>query len=358
MVSRTGVLLINIGTPESTSVRDVRKYLREFLSDPRILDIHPVGRFLLLNCIILPFRPKRSAEAYQQIWTADGSPLLVESRKQALDLQSKLGNNYVVELGMRYGMPSIRVALDKLQAAGCHRIVVIPLFPQYSAAATGSAAQKVMSLVQDDWNLPPIEIRGDFFDHPQFIESVATTMKEEISDFRPDYVLFSYHGLPERHMEKSDMPNIDCNRKNPCPRIGPNNRYCYRAQCYETTRLIAQSLGLAAESHGLAFQSRLGRTPWIQPYTDELVEELAQKGIKRLAVATPSFVADCLETLEEIGIRLREQWLDLGGEDFMFLKCVNNHPSFIQALANLVQAPFNQDSQSAFSPKEAPPLLG
>lgn len=339
MVTPTGVLLVNIGTPDSTAVTDVRRYLREFLSDPRIIDINPVARFLLLNCIILPFRPKRSAEAYSEIWTPQGSPLLVETQKQAIDLQSALGNDYVVELGMRYGSPSIETGLENLEQSGCHRIIVVPLFPQYSSAATGSAAEAVMSVVKNKWNLPPVEIRGDFYDQPQFIQSVVHTVQPELREFNADYVLFSYHGLPERHMEKSDGPGVDCDRQGPCPKIGQNNRYCYRAQCFETTRLIAEKLDLSSEEHGVAFQSRLGRTPWIKPYTDIIVEDLIQKGVKRLAVASPSFVADCLETLEELGIRLKEQWMELGGEDFKFIKCVNNHPTFIQGLADLIQQP-------------------
>ena len=358
MASPTGVLLINIGTPDSPGVGDVRRYLKEFLSDPRILDIHPVGRFFLLNCIILPFRPKRSAEAYSKIWTAEGSPLLVETQKQAIDLQSKLGNDYVVELGMRYGSPSIETGIDNLQSAGCHRIIVLPLFPQYSAAATGSAAEKVMNLIQGKWNVPPIEIQGDFYNHPGFIESVAQSMREELGNYEPDLILFSYHGLPERHMQKSDAPEIQCDRHGPCPKVGQGNRFCYRAQCYETTRLIAEQLQLNENQYEVSFQSRLGRTPWIHPYTDILIEELAQKGIKRLAVVSPSFVADCLETLEEIGMRLKEQWRELGGENFQFLKCVNNHPLFIQAITQMIRHPEAHPSALPASTTEAIANLG
>ena len=358
MASPTGVLLINIGTPDSTEVGDVRRYLREFLSDPRILDIHPVGRFLLLNCIILPFRPKRSAEAYSKIWTPEGSPLLVETQAQAIDLQTELGNDYVVDFGMRYGSPSVETGIHNLQSAGCHRIIVLPLYPQYSAAATGSTAEKVMDLVRGEWNVPPIEILGDFYNHPGFIESVAQSMREELGQYEPDLFLFSYHGLPERHMVKSDAPGIQCDRQGPCPKIGQDNRFCYRAQCYETTRLIAEQLQLSEDQYEVSFQSRLGRTPWIHPYTDILVEELAQRDIKRIAVVSPSFVADCLETLEEIKIRLKEQWKELGGENFQYLKCVNNHPLFIRTLAQMVRNPQDHPSALPASTTEAIASLG
>ena len=358
MAAPTGVLLINIGTPDSTKVGDVRRYLREFLSDPRIVDINPVGRFFLLNCIILPFRPKRSAEAYSQIWTEQGSPLLLETQKQAIDLQTELGNDYVVELGMRYGSPSIETGIHNLQNSGCHRIIVLPLFPQYSAAATGSAAEKVMNLVQKEWNIPPIEILGDFYNHPLFIESVVEKMREELGQYKPELFLFSYHGIPERHMEKSDAPGFECDRQGPCPSIGPNNRFCYRAQCYETTRLIAEKLQLTKDQYEISFQSRLGRTPWIHPYTDILIEEIAKRGIKRIAVLSPSFVADCLETLEEIQIHLQEQWKELGGENFQYLDCVNNHPLFIQALAQMVRDPQTQSQALPSSTMEAVASLG
>lgn len=336
MSELTGILLINIGSPDSTAVSDVRTYLREFLSDPRVVDIHPLARWCLLNLIILPTRPKKSAAAYAQIWQPEGSPLVLNTQAQQVGLANALGQDFVVEIGMRYGSPSIAQGLERLQAQGCHRIVVLPLFPQYSSAANGSAAEEVMRHVQNSWNLPPIEILGDFFDHPLFIDALAQHIRPQLSDFNPDLLLFSYHGLPERHVEKSDHPDIHCDRQGPCPAVGKHNRFCYRAQCYQTSRLLGEALQLTEQDYAVSFQSRLGRTPWIKPYTDVLLEEIAAQGVKRLAVTSPSFAADCLETLEEIQIRLQEQWHEAGGEAFLFIPCLNDHPRFVETMAALV----------------------
>jgi ferrochelatase len=332
-----GVLLVNLGTPDSPNVPDVRRYLREFLNDPRVIDINPVGRFLLLNLVILPFRPAKSAAAYRAIW-GQGSPLLVHSQRLCAGVQETLGSRYVVELGMRYGSPSIPSALEKLQAKDLEKIVVLPLFPQYSAAATGSAVERVYDVVGKSWNVPAVEVLGDFYDEPAFIDAFAGIARTNITAFRPDYVLFSYHGLPERHMHKSDTTGRHClQRPDCCDAIGPANRHCYRAQCYATTRALVARLGLSPEQHGVSFQSRLGRTPWIRPYTDVVLPELARAGKKRLAVMCPAFVADCLETVEEIGIRAKEQWASLGGEDLLLIPSLNAEPAWVKAVADWVR---------------------
>ncbi len=335
------VLLANLGTPDSPGVSDVRRYLREFLSDPRVIDLHPVGRWMLLNLIILPFRPAKSARAYQAIWgDADtGSPLLFHSRGLTQGVQRALGPGYVVELGMRYGSPSLPSALAKLQAVNPSKIIVAPLFPQYSSAATGSALDRVYEILGKQWNVPAVETLEPFYDDPGFIAAFSQVARKHLDEFRPDFVLFSYHGLPERHVRKSDTTQKHC-LASPgcCDAIGPANRYCYRAHCFATTRALAAALGLTAERHAVSFQSRLGRTPWIHPYTDQVLPELAKAGKKRLAVMCPAFVADCLETVEEIGIRAKQQWRSLGGEELLLVPSLNAEPSWIDAVAQMVRA--------------------
>ena len=335
---RTGVLLVNLGTPDSPETGDVRRYLREFLSDPRVVDIHPVGRWLLLNLIILPFRPAKSGHAYKAIWSEAGSPLLVHGKALTEEVQAALGAAYHVELGMRYGQPSIPSALERLVEADVTRMVVVPLFPQYSSAATGSALDRVYEVVGQQWNVPAISAVPSFYDDPGFIEAFAAVARPHLDEFRPDFVLFSYHGVPERQVEKSDPTRQHCLRKaDCCDRIVHANRYCYRAQCYASTRAMVAALGLGPEEHGVSFQSRLGRTPWIKPYTDERLPELAAKGHKRVAVLCPAFVADCLETLEEIGIRAREDWKAAGGEELLLIPSLNAHPRWVEAVAELVR---------------------
>jgi ferrochelatase len=343
-----GVLLVNLGTPDSPAVSDVRRYLREFLSDPRVLDIPAPGRALLLNLVILPFRPARSAAAYKMIWGQGGkeagSPLLAHSLRLTEGVRGALGSGYVVELAMRYGAPSIPDALARLAAAQPRQIVVLPLFPQYSAAATGSAVERVYDVLGTAWNVTPTRTVGAFFDDPGFIDAFAAVARRHLDPFRADYVLFSYHGLPERHVRKSDPTGQHCLQSPTCcDAIVSANRYCYRAHCFATTRALAARLGLAQHGsgggvpHAVSFQSRLGRTPWLRPYTDLLLPELARAGKKRLAVLCPAFVADCLETLEEIGIRAREQWRSLGGEELLLVPSLNAEPSWVQTVARLVR---------------------
>ncbi len=333
-----GVLLINLGTPDSPSVPDVRRYLREFLRDPRVIDIPAAARALLLEAIILPFRPARSARAYKMIWTAEGSPLLFHSQRLTEGVRQDLGPGYVVELAMRYGAPSIPDALARLLAAQPRQLVVLPLFPQYSSAANGSAVQRVYEVLGAGWNVPATRTLDAFFDDPGFLDAFATVARRHLDPFRPDFVLFSYHGLPERHVRKSDSSGQHClQTPTCCDRPVPANRYCYRAHCFATTRALAARLGLSAERHGLSFQSRLGRTPWLRPYTDLLLPELARAGHKRLAVMCPAFVADCLETLEEIGIRAREQWRAEGGDELLLVPSLNAEPSWVQTVARMVR---------------------
>ena len=335
----TGVLLVNLGTPRSPRPGDVRRYLREFLGDPRVLDMPAPLRWLLLELVILPFRPRRSALAYQKIWGPKGSPLLVHGRALAQALGAELGPGYAVELGMRYGEPGIREALEKLAARAPARLIALPLFPQYSTAATGSAAAKVSLEHARLRGLPALETLGACYDRPEFIAAWAELARGRLASFRPDFVLFSYHGLPERQITQLDRTRAHClAAPGCCDAVGPANRDCYRAQCFATTRALAAELKLARERFASSFQSRLGSTPWIKPYTDLLLPELAARGHRRLAVLCPAFVADCLETLEEIGIRAREQWLALGGEELLLIPSLNAEPAWVRAVAGWIRA--------------------
>lgn len=335
----TGVLLINLGTPDAPTTPAVRRYLREFLMDPRVLDISVLARWPLVNLIIAPFRAPKSAAAYREVWTARGSPLLTAGQDLAAAVQERLGPAFHVELAMRYQNPSVRAALDAILQHPVERIVALPLFPQYSSAATGSAVERLFDEIGQGWNVPGLKVIQDFYAHPGFIIAQAAIAREALADFDPDLVLMSFHGLPERHVRKSWAKGFSaCDLAGPCPEIGEGNRFCYRAQCYATARALAAAMGLPDERYRVSFQSRLGRDPWIKPYTDELLPDLAKAGARRLAVLCPAFVADCLETLEEIGIRAREDWRAAGGQELRLIPCVNADPRWAAAVADMVRA--------------------
>jgi ferrochelatase len=331
-----GLLLINLGSPEEPTTPSVRRYLREFLSDPRVIDIHPVGRALLLNLVILPFRPRKSAEAYRKIWTTAGSPLLVNGRALAERVQGELGDGWRVELAMRYGSPSIASAVDRL--ADATRVVVFPLYPQYAASSTGSSVEETFRVAGSRWVVPPLSVVGDFYAEAGFLDAFAAVGAPVLADGY-DHVLFSFHGLPERQIRKSDpsgrhcLASPDC-----CDRVDGVNRSCYRAQCFATAASLAARLGLAPDGWSVAFQSRLGRTPWIRPYTDQVLPQLAAAGKKRVAVFCPAFVADCLETLEEIGIRAQDSFRAAGGEKLTLVPSLNDSPRWVEAVSALARA--------------------
>lgn len=333
-MNQKGVLLINLGTPDQCDGASVRRYLRQFLNDPRVVDLSWFVRWPLVNLLIIPFRYKKTTHAYQQVWTASGSPLLTHTQALADAVSTALGSQYRVAYGMRYGKPSIETAIKQLD--GCDSIFVLPLFPQYSSAATGSAIENVYRVLAEQWNTPSVNIVHDFYNHPGFINACAELIKSHTAVTKPDLVLFSYHGLPERHIEKSDCVAA-CDHRGACPVILPPNRFCYRAQCYATTNLIAMKLGMQDNEYSVSFQSRLGRTPWIKPYTDMVLQELIEKGVKHLAVISPSFVSDCLETLEEINIRTRDQWLQLGGTEFTYIPCVNESALWVETVADMAR---------------------
>tara|TARA_R110002096_G_scaffold143328_3_gene299174 strand:+ start:31665 stop:32696 length:1032 start_codon:yes stop_codon:yes gene_type:complete len=333
-----GLLLVNLGTPDAPTSSAVRRYLREFLSDPRVIDINPVGRALLLNLVILPFRSSKSAKLYQNIWTEEGSPLLTHSVELHKKVSAKLGDGWHVELAMRYGNPNIPDALDRLQAAGCEDIVVLALYPQAASSSTGSTVEKVYSDAKERWIVPYFHIVPPFYDEPEFIEAFADQGRPLLESKKPDHVVFSFHGLPERHMRKSDPTGNTClATESCCAAITAKNAGCYRAQSFATARGIAASLGLEDDAWTVCFQSRLGRTPWIKPYFDEVLPRLAEAGAKNILVYSPAFVADCLETLEEIGIRAKEQWDEVGGEELTLVPSLNANDRWVDLVVELAK---------------------
>ncbi|HVR29292.1 MAG TPA: ferrochelatase [Thermoanaerobaculia bacterium] len=347
-MARQGLLLVNLGTPDAPRTPEVRRYLREFLSDPRVFDMHPVKRTLILNLFILPFRPRRSAEAYRKVWTERGSPLLFHGEDLAAKLRARLGAEVPIALGMRYQSPSIGEALARLLEAGADRIVVFPLFPQYSSAAWGSAVERAFDQAGRLWNVPALQVVPPFYDHPAFLDAQADVASRASADFPPDYTLMSFHGLPERQVTKSDQTGgRHCLREGCCASIVAANSYCYRAQCFATARGIAERLGLAEGRWEVTFQSRLGSDPWIRPFTDERVLELAREGVRRVALMSPAFVADCLETLEELAIRAKEDFESHGGGELRLVPSLNSEEVWVDALLEIAR-----DSTTLGAPKQ------
>lgn len=339
----TGILLVNLGTPDSPSEIDIRKYLREFLMDPYVIDIPFLARWFLVHVLILPKRPKAIAESYKKIWSDLGSPL----RYYSLDLEKKVsakfasiqGGAILVRMAMRYGNPSIQNVLNQMLKAGVDRLIVLPMYPQYSLAANESSIVEVKRAAKSLKPDLPIQVIEDFYDHPAFISAFAEVARSFLVDKKYDHLIFSFHGLPERHVHKTDPTGAHClNKTDCCERMGVENQKCYRAQCFASARLIASQMGLERSHYSISFQSRLGRTPWIKPYTDVLYDELAKKGVKRLAVVSPSFVADCLETVEEIAIRGREQFIKAGGEELFLVPSLNAEDVWVDAVHQMVTA--------------------
>ncbi len=327
---------MNLGTPDEPTPSAVRRYLREFLSDPRVIDIAAPLRWLLLNAVILPTRPRRSAEAYEKVWSDDeGSPLMRFSKAQADALQAAMPGTRVV-LAMRYGSPSLKDALAALKRDAIDDITVVPLYPQYASASTGSTIERAFKLTEKQAAPPYLRVVPEFYDDAGFITAFAAIASPLFAEFKPDFVLFSYHGLPERQVRACDDSGLHCLASATCcDHIVAENRRCYRAQCFATTRALCARLGL--QNTMTSFQSRLGRTKWIEPYTDIVLTELAGRGIKRLAVFCPSFVADCLETLEEIQLRGKDAFKQAGGEDLLLVPSLNAHPRWIEALVHMIR---------------------
>lgn len=336
--ARTGVLLLNVGSPDAPRTPEVRRYLRQFLSDPRVFDVPAWKRQLILNLFILPFRPRKSAEAYRAVWSEEGSPLLAITGAFAEGLRRELPG-FQVEMGMAYGRPSIAEGLDKLLNAGVSRVILAPMFPQYASATTGSVLEAAYKAAAAQYNVPPLVTVPAFFDNPGFLDAWTVLARPCLGEFEPDHLLFSYHGLPERQIRKGDPSGAHClAREDCCETAVPANQYCYRRHCMETTKGLVERLNLDPARYSVSFQSRLGRDPWLAPATDERIAALAESGVKRLAVLCPAFVADCLETIEEIGMQGKETFLEHGGEDYALVPCLNSAPEWVRAFADLLRA--------------------
>ena len=336
---KTGILVVNLGTPASSEAKDVARYLREFLMDGRVIDIPAWKRWLLVTLIIAPFRAKKVSKEYKKLWLDEGSPLLVYGRRFVGKLEQQYNSEQVkVTLAMRYQNPSIKKGLEELREFGAQQIIVFPMFPQYASATTGSVAEKVMRITAG-WNvIPSIQLINSYHKNPAYIKVFAEKVKKDVEKHRPDHVLFSYHGLPERQLRKANegkavycnFPSCDCRKEN------GKNSYCYRSACFETSKLISQELGFPDEQFTTSFQSRLGKSPWIQPYTDDKIAELRKQGVKNLLVVSPSFVADCLETTLEIGEQYRDLFMELGGESFNYTSSLNDEDQWVKAAQQII----------------------
>jgi protoporphyrin/coproporphyrin ferrochelatase len=318
-IAKTGILLINLGTPDAPTATAVRTYLREFLSDPRVVEIPRALWWLILNGIVLRTRPRKSAEKYALIWTREGSPLAVHTAKQATLLKGYLGERirtpHVVTWAMRYGQPSIEKALLDLREQGCDRILVLPLYPQYAASTTASAFDAVFDTAKKLRNAPALRLVRHYHDHPAYIAALAKSINDYwMTNGRPDQLLMSFHGLPRFALDRGDP---------------------YHCECHKTARLLGEELGLSPERYQVSFQSRFGRTEWLKPYTMQTVKELGKRKTGRLDVVCPGFVSDCLETLEEIAIENKAAYLQAGGTEFHYIPCLNERHEWIQALARI-----------------------
>ena len=316
---KIGVLLVNLGTPDGTDYWSMRRYLSEFLSDRRIIELNPLLWQMILQGPILTFRPSKSGAAYKKVWTEAGSPLLVYTQRQAEKLNARIGNeNLIVDFAMNYGNPSIASKLEQLKDEGCDRIAVIALYPQYSATTSASVYDRSFNALKAMRWQPALRTAAPFHDHPAYIAALAASLRAHIAglDFTPDRVLMSYHGIPKAYFDKGDP---------------------YHCHCHKTTRLVSEALGWDEDFALTTFQSRFGPTEWLQPYTDKTLEALPEQGVKNLVVASPAFISDCLETLEEIAMEGKESFLDAGGENFSVAPCLNDSDGAIDVLEALAR---------------------
>jgi len=328
-----GVLLVNLGSPDSPSVPDVRRYLNEFLMDGRVIDEPWLMRRFVVGMILIN-RPKETAHAYQKVWTKDGSPLIAISKNVVKKLQPRV--KLPIELAMRYQNPSIPDAMRKLAGQGVDDLLLIPLFPQYAMSSFETAVERVREVAFKIAPKMRITVQLPFYKEPDYIAALVMSAEEYLSKGY-DYILFSYHGLPERQIKKSDPTGCHCLAKENCCEVAsPAHATCYRAQCFQTTAAFVQNTGVPAGKYSVSFQSRLGKDPWLKPYTDLELERLAKQGVKKLLVMCPAFVSDCLETIEEIGMRGRDTFLQAGGKEFAQIPCLNEHPLWIEALEGMI----------------------
>jgi len=334
MPKKTTVLLLNLGTPKSPSVSNVRTYLFEFLNDRRVIDIPWLLRKILVNLIIVPFRAKGSSKIYKQLWTKEGSPLMIYGEKVKALLQEELDENYTVELAMRYQEPSMKKVLEKIRLDMPAKLVILPMYPQYASSTTGSTYEKAMDIIKSWEVIPEIKFVNQFFDHKGYLDTIADNAnKHDLTEF--DHFVFSYHGLPIRQINKVH-PLLDCHTCNCHKKFKPETDYfCYKSTCFETSRLLAEKLNIPKEKYTVSFQSRLDKN-WLEPFSDKVVEELPKKGAKKLMVFSPAFVADCLETTIEIGMEYAEIFEENGGKELVLVESLNDHPKWITTLKDLV----------------------
>ena len=339
-MKRTGVLLINLGTPDAPTPEAVGRYLRQFLMDGFVIDVPKPLRWFLVNVMIVPRRKIQSAKAYQKVQLPGGSPLLVYTRELAEKVAAELASDdrYLVEYAMRYGNPSIASALSKLNSPDVSHIIVLPLYPQYAESSYETAVVETKRVAQELGCALRLSFFPPFYDRPELIAAFARRLEAAHEQNPGDHVVFSFHSLPERHLKRLDESKQHCLVKSDCcERIGNVNRNCYRAQCVFTAKGIAAELGLNDEDYTVSFQSRLGRAKWIGPTTEIVLRELAEKGVKRVLVSCPSFVADCLETVEEMGIRGRQTFIDAGGEELFLVPSLNAEPGWVKSVANWIR---------------------
>jgi ferrochelatase len=329
-----GVLLVNLGSPDSPSVPDVRRYLREFLMDKRVIDTSWPLRALVVHGCILPFRPKQSAHAYRTVWTDEGSPLIVTSRRVQEALQERI--DLPVELAMRYQNPCIEDALIRLVEQDVDELFLIPMFPHYAMSSYETAVARVRELLPRHAPRMTLRVQPPYFDAPDYIAALVASAEKHLEDGF-DHLLFSFHGVPERQIRKSDPTGCHCLKAlNCCEGHSPAHATCYRAQCFKTVKAFVARANIPVGKYSIAFQSRLGRDPWLSPATDDELQRLASSGVKRLLVICPAFVADCLETIEEIGLRGCETFINAGGEHFARVPCLNGHTRWVDALENMI----------------------
>jgi ferrochelatase len=332
-----GVLLVNLGSPDSTDPKDVKKYLDEFLMDPRVIDVPRWARILLVRGIILNTRPKKSAEAYQKIWWSEGSPLIVISERLQKKVQDK--TTVPIALAMRYGSMTLKKGIQQLADKGVDDILVIPLYPQFAMATTETIDVKIEELRKEFFPHIKTSSLPAFYKKPEYIEVLSKSISETIKNVDFEHLLFSYHGVPERHIRKSDITKSHCKIDATCCNTPSKaHQFCYRHQCLETTKLVAAKLNLKEGSYSTSFQSRLGFDPWLQPYTDRTIERMGLAGTKKLVVVTPAFVSDCLETLEEIAMEGEEIFHEVGGEEFTVIPCLNDRDDWAGLLAGWIDS--------------------
>lgn len=333
---KKGILLVNLGSPESPEPKDVKKYLGEFLMDERVIDVPYLARALLVKGIILNTRPKASAAAYKKIWWDEGSPLIVLSERLQNKLQKQL--EYPVALAMRYGSMTIQKGLQELVDKGVDEVLLFPLYPQFAMATTETITVLAEELRQKHFPNLKIESVPAFYNKPDYIEVLSNSIKKHLEDKKYDHLLFSYHGVPERHIRKSDITKSHCKIDGSCC-VTPSkaHEFCYKHQCLEVTRLVAEKLQLEKDTFSTSFQSRLGFDPWLLPYTDRTIERLGKKGIKNMAIVTPAFVSDCLETLEEIAMEGQEIFHEMGGNEFTPVPCLNDDAEWVALLSKWIK---------------------